>query len=88
LFRFRYYSSHCIHRGRVRTYQHTAFAALDRYDIFYGTHKTDAGIDFETDRMSLLHNVVKRVPNRTEQFHSVFGSTHGYEVSKNWVSLS
>jgi len=28
----------------MRTYQHTAFAVLDRYDIFYGGHKSDAGV--------------------------------------------
>jgi len=33
-----------MHRKRMRTYQHTAFAVLDRYDIFYGGHKSDAGV--------------------------------------------
>jgi hypothetical protein len=27
----------------MRTYQHTAFAALHRYHVFYGEHKSDAG---------------------------------------------
>jgi hypothetical protein len=28
----------------MRTYQHTAFTVLDRYDTFYGGHKSDAGV--------------------------------------------
>jgi hypothetical protein len=28
----------------MRTYQHTAFNVLDRYDIMYGGHKSDAGV--------------------------------------------
>jgi hypothetical protein len=28
----------------MRTYQHTAFTVLDRYDILYGRHKSDAGV--------------------------------------------
>jgi len=28
----------------MRTCQHIAFADLDRYDIFYGGHKSDAGV--------------------------------------------
>jgi hypothetical protein len=28
----------------MRTYQHTAFAVLDRNDIFYGVRKIDAGV--------------------------------------------
>jgi hypothetical protein len=28
----------------MRTYQHTALAVLDRYDILYGGHKSDAGV--------------------------------------------
>jgi hypothetical protein len=34
----------CIHRRRMRTYQNTAFAVHDRYDMFYGGHKSDAGV--------------------------------------------
>jgi hypothetical protein len=30
----------------MRTYQHTAFTVLDRYDILYGVYKRDAGVDF------------------------------------------
>jgi hypothetical protein len=26
------------------TYQHTAFTILDRYDVLYGGHKSDAGV--------------------------------------------
>jgi hypothetical protein len=44
MFRFRYYSSHCIHSRRMRTYQHITFTVLDRYDIFYGGYKSDAGV--------------------------------------------
>jgi hypothetical protein len=29
----------CIYRRRMRTYQHTAFTVLDRYDILQGGHK-------------------------------------------------
>jgi hypothetical protein len=28
----------------MRTYQHTTFADLDRYDIFHGGYKSDAGV--------------------------------------------
>jgi hypothetical protein len=28
----------------MRTYQHTAFAVLDKYDILYGGDKNDAGV--------------------------------------------
>jgi hypothetical protein len=28
----------------MRTYQHPAFAIVDRYDILYGGHKSDAGV--------------------------------------------
>jgi len=28
----------------MSTYQHTAFAVLERYDIFYGGHECDFGI--------------------------------------------
>jgi hypothetical protein len=28
----------------MRTYQHIAFAVLDRYDMFYGGQKNDTGI--------------------------------------------
>jgi hypothetical protein len=41
---FGFYSSHCIYRRRIRSYQHTAFAVLDTYDTLYGTHKTDARV--------------------------------------------
>jgi hypothetical protein len=36
--------------------------------------------------ISHLHNVVKRVRNRSARFRCVFGSTDGYEVRKNLVS--
>jgi hypothetical protein len=28
----------------MRIYQHIAFAVFDKYDIFYGGHKSDAGV--------------------------------------------
>jgi hypothetical protein len=28
----------------MRTYQHTAFTVLDKHDILYGGHKSDAGV--------------------------------------------
>jgi hypothetical protein len=28
----------------MRSYQHTTFAVLDRYDTLFGAHKTDAGV--------------------------------------------
>jgi hypothetical protein len=52
MFRFRFYYSHYLYRKRLRTYQHTAFAVLDRYDILYGGHKATpasvqgVGVDF------------------------------------------
>jgi len=35
----------------MRTYMHTAFIVLDREDILYGGHKSDAGVgvDFPID---------------------------------------
>jgi hypothetical protein len=70
VFRFTFYFSRCIFRRRMRTSQHNAFAALNRYDILYGGHKSDAGVGSGRRRrflmwISLLHNVVKRVRNRT-----------------------
>jgi hypothetical protein len=44
LFRFRVYSSHCIYRRHICTYQQTAFTVLERYDILYAGHKSDASV--------------------------------------------
>jgi hypothetical protein len=33
-----------MHRRPVRTYEHTAFAVRDRYDILYGGHESDASV--------------------------------------------
>jgi len=33
-----------MQRRHMSTYQHTAFAALDRYDIFHGGRQSDAGV--------------------------------------------
>jgi hypothetical protein len=41
---FSVFSSQCIHRRRMRTYQNTAFTVLDRYDTLYAVHKSDAGV--------------------------------------------
>jgi hypothetical protein len=55
----------------MRTYQHNAFTVLDRNDILYGGHKSDAGVGSVRRRrfldvwISLLRNVVKRVRKRT-----------------------
>jgi len=69
----------------MRTYQYTAFAVLDRYDILYGGHKSDAGVGSGRRlRFSLVHNVVKCILNRTARFCCVFGSTDSYWVSKSW----
>jgi len=75
LFRFRFYSSHCIYRTRLRAYQHIAFTVLDRYDMLFGGHKSDAGVGlgrrclfFRLIWISLLHNVVKCVRNRIARF--------------------
>jgi hypothetical protein len=37
----------------MRTYQHTAFIVLDRYDILRGGHKSDAGVGSERRRRFL-----------------------------------
>jgi hypothetical protein len=44
LFRFRFYPSHCMRRKSMRNYQHTAFAIIDSYDIFYGGYSSDTGV--------------------------------------------
>jgi hypothetical protein len=44
LFRFPFYSRHCIYRRGMCTYQHAAFTVLDRYVLLYGEHKSDAGV--------------------------------------------
>jgi hypothetical protein len=78
---------------RIRTYQHTAFTVLDRYDILYGGHESDAAGGSGRRRRLLvwygfcffttLWNVfVIELRNS-----AVFGSTDGYEVRKNLVSL-
>jgi hypothetical protein len=76
-----FYSSHFIHRRRMCTCQHTAFAVVDRY-ILRRTQKrrrrqfrASASI-FRFIRIS-LHNVVKRVRNRIARFRFDFGSTDG-----------
>jgi hypothetical protein len=74
-----------MYRTRMHSYQDTAFAVLDKYDILYGGHKTDAGVgsgrrrrfldvDFASPRRQ------KRVRNRTERISCVFGVIEGYRV--------
>jgi hypothetical protein len=67
----------------IRTYQHTALTVLNRDDIYYSGHKRDAGVGSGRQRQFLntcgfLHNVMKRVRNRTARFRCVFGSTDDY----------
>jgi hypothetical protein len=38
------------------TYQHTAVTVLDRYDILYGGHRSDAGVGSERRRRFLDSN--------------------------------
>jgi hypothetical protein len=79
-----------FYRRRMRTYKHTAFTVLDRYMLRrtqkrrQRRFKVSASI-FRLIWISLLHNVAKRVRNRTSRFRCVFGGTDGYEVWKNWV---
>jgi hypothetical protein len=37
----------------MRSYQHDAFTVLDRYDILYGAHESDAGVGSERWRRFL-----------------------------------
>jgi hypothetical protein len=75
----------------MHTYEHTAFTVLDRYDILYGGHKSNAGVGLGRRRrfrasasiftliwISLFHNVVKRESNRTALFRCVFSNTDSY----------
>jgi hypothetical protein len=69
-------------------FQHTDFTVLDRCDILYVGHKSDAGVGsgrrrqiFRLIWISLLHYVVvKRVRNRTARFCYAFGSTDCYGI--------
>jgi hypothetical protein len=42
-----------MYRRRMRTYQNTAFAVIDRYDIFHVGHKSDAVVGSERRRRFL-----------------------------------
>jgi len=33
-----------MYRGRMRTYPHTAFSVLEKYDILYDGYKSDGGV--------------------------------------------
>jgi hypothetical protein len=76
----------------MRTYKHTPFAVLDRYDILYGGHKSDAGVGSGCRRRFLddfaSPQRLKSVGKRIARLRCVFGSTDGYGVQKNWVSSS
>jgi hypothetical protein len=74
-FRFLIHFSHCIHRRRMRTYQHTAYAVLHRYEIFCGLRKGDAAVDFEIDMDFVSPQRCERVHNRIAWLSCVFGST-------------
>jgi hypothetical protein len=65
----------------MRTYHHTAFKVLDKYDILFQGHKSDAGVgvDFSIF-MDFASAHLKRVGNRTARFRCVFGSTDRYGV--------
>jgi hypothetical protein len=66
--------------------------SLSLTDIMYCTpEKKPTPVSASIFRLiwfSLHHKVVKRVRYRTERFHCLFGSTDGYVVSNNWVSLA
>jgi hypothetical protein len=75
------------------TYQNTASAIVQSYDIFYGGHKSDAGdglgrrfLDWYGLRFSTtLWNVFVI---ELSDFVCAFGCTDGYGIWKNWVSLA
>jgi hypothetical protein len=50
---FSIFSSHCIYRRRMRTYQYTAFTVLDRYGTLYAVHKSDAAVGSGRRRRNL-----------------------------------
>jgi hypothetical protein len=70
-------------------YRYFILPSLPIIDMTYCTADTKAtpASNFRLIWIPLLHNVVKRVRNRTARFRSVFCSADGYGVSKNWVSL-
>jgi hypothetical protein len=68
----------------MRTYQHTAFAVFDGYDIVYGGNKSDAGVgvgvDFYIDMDFASPQRCESVYSRTARFRCVFGSTDSYGI--------
>jgi hypothetical protein len=78
----------------MRTYQHTAFKVLDKYDIIYEVTKATpvlvhgVGVDFYIFMDFASAQRLKQVGNRNARLPCVFGSTDGYGVRKNWVSFS
>jgi len=76
---------HCIFRRHMRSYRHTAFTVLYRYDIFYGAHESDAGVGSGRRRQFLDVSFgspqrCERVRNRTARFRCFFGSIDGFGV--------
>jgi hypothetical protein len=72
LFRFRFYSSHCIYHRSILTYRNTAFTAL--IDICFTAEKKatppsiqGVGVDIKFICIPFLHNVTKRVRNGAAQ---------------------
>jgi hypothetical protein len=80
----RYMGSICPRR--MGTSQHIAFTVLDGYDVLnIGEKPTPASVQvsaliFRLLWISLLHDVVKRVRNRTERFRCVFGIADGFRI--------
>jgi len=72
----------------MRPCQHIAITVFDTYDILFAGDERRGGrfralsSIFRFPRIPRLHNVVKRVRNRTKRFRCVFSSTDGYGILK------
>jgi hypothetical protein len=68
----------------MRTCQHIVITLLERCDKMFVGHKSDAASAsiFRLIWLSLLHNVVKRVRNKTARFRCVFVSTEVMEFER------
>jgi hypothetical protein len=80
-----FYSSQCIYRRRMCTYQYTVFTVLDTYGILYAGEKSDASVGsgspmsiFRLIWISRVHSFVKHVRNGTAPFCFVFVIIDGY----------
>jgi hypothetical protein len=77
----------------MRTYHYTAFTDLDIYDILYAGHKSDAFVGSGRRRRFLdlygfhLSTSVWNVFVIEVGDSVVFGSTDGYGIWNNWMSL-